>query len=180
MRTPKSAHGIIGQTRILNYITEWQLIYHETLEISSTIRELTNSQLGGNIETRLHHQLSENLIKQCNLRVGTMKKFIYDHGNPYDVDISLVTGLRNFVTQIYTSNEVAHKFLNFFALTKARSVEFEKRVYFQQTGYICQIRQLSPIFSQWTISLQQKPRQAKNREMQSESYSHIQGQGWQC
>ncbi len=65
MRSSKSAHGVIGQTRILDYITKWQLIYHETLEISSTLRKLTNTKLGGNDETRLPIPSAKQIMYQA-------------------------------------------------------------------------------------------------------------------
>ena len=39
-RSAKSTPGIIGQTRSLQYVTEWQLIYHEGLDISNAFREI--------------------------------------------------------------------------------------------------------------------------------------------
>lgn len=134
-RSSKSSHGIIGQTRVLNYITEWQLIYHETIAISSALREVTNSRLGGNNETRIHHQLTKPCIQQSNHRIGVFTTFIRDRGNPFVIEISLL-GLRNFVTQIYTQSDVAYKFLNFIDLTKERSNDFYKRVYANRTSYL--------------------------------------------
>ena len=34
-RSSKSSRGIIGNTKALDYVTEWQLIYHEILDISN-------------------------------------------------------------------------------------------------------------------------------------------------
>ena len=45
-RSSKSSHRIIGQTRALNYVTQWQLLYHETLGISNALQEITNPYSG--------------------------------------------------------------------------------------------------------------------------------------
>ena len=54
----RSSRGIIGHTKALEYVTEWQLIYHEVLDISNFMRSLTKSN---NIQgdTALHPQLSK-------------------------------------------------------------------------------------------------------------------------
>ena len=39
-RSSKTSHGIIGRTRNLSYVTEWQMIYHEVLAIKYALQEL--------------------------------------------------------------------------------------------------------------------------------------------
>ena len=45
-RVQKAVSGIIGQTRKLEYVTEWKAIYHEILAISNTFRDLVNTKVG--------------------------------------------------------------------------------------------------------------------------------------
>ena len=52
----KSQSGIIAQTRQNNYVTEWELVYHEILNISNLFHGITSSSLSFR-ETDLHHQL---------------------------------------------------------------------------------------------------------------------------
>ena len=55
-RSKKSQSGIIGQTRQNNYVTEWELVYHEILNISNLFHGVTSSRLSFR-ETDLHHEL---------------------------------------------------------------------------------------------------------------------------
>ena len=45
-RSSKSSHGIIGRTRNLSYVTEWQMIYHEVLAIKNALQELIKPHRG--------------------------------------------------------------------------------------------------------------------------------------
>ena len=54
-RSKKSA-GIIGQTRQLSYVTEWELIYHEVLAISNVYQNITSAGLSF-WATNLHPEL---------------------------------------------------------------------------------------------------------------------------
>ena len=40
-RSSKSVGGVNGQQKSLQYVTEWQLIYHETLGIANAFRKNT-------------------------------------------------------------------------------------------------------------------------------------------
>ena len=64
-RAQKSSSGIIGQSRQISYVSEWDVVYHEILAISNTFRRLTNSTLGAS-ESELHHELDGNYAKVFN------------------------------------------------------------------------------------------------------------------
>ena len=61
----KSVAGIIGQTRQLSYVTEWELIYHEVLAISNVYQNITSARLSFR-ETNLHHELEGSLYLYTN------------------------------------------------------------------------------------------------------------------
>ena len=52
----KSQSGIIEQTRQNNYVTKWEMIYHEVLNISNSFHGITSSKLSFG-ETDQHHEL---------------------------------------------------------------------------------------------------------------------------
>ena len=64
----KSSSGIIGQTRRILYVFEWEVVYHEIIAISNTFRRLTNSTLGVS-ESELHHDLYGNYAKVFNAQI---------------------------------------------------------------------------------------------------------------
>ena len=57
-RSQKSASRILGQIRQREYVTKWEIVYHEIPSISNKFRSLTDSNLGSR-ETELHHELDQ-------------------------------------------------------------------------------------------------------------------------
>lgn len=57
-RASKSAGGIVGQTRNLRAMFEWQLIFHEIILISNNLRDIFNDTTMKHSESaRVHHEL---------------------------------------------------------------------------------------------------------------------------
>ena len=71
----KSSSGIIGPTRRISYVSEWEVVYHEILAISNTFRRLTNSTLGVS-ESELHHELDGKYAKVFNAQVTNITNFL--------------------------------------------------------------------------------------------------------
>ena len=79
-RSSKSCHGIIGDQRSLEYVTQWQLLYHDVLEISNSLRMKLN--IGScNSETSIHHDLRRNKIYEINDGCDRIKNFISEREN---------------------------------------------------------------------------------------------------
>ena len=103
-RSQKSVGGIIGQTRQREYITKWEIVYHEILAISNTFRDLTHPKLGSN-ETNVHYKLDKNFCKFFNTDVDNEK------GNPY---VMLELNFYNITSKEIFSDIVGQKFFNVF------------------------------------------------------------------
>ena len=57
-RSKKSHNSIIGQTSNKAYILEWELLYHEVLEICNVCSELIELKCShSEVELPLHHEL---------------------------------------------------------------------------------------------------------------------------
>ena len=72
-RSKKSQPGIIGQTRQSNYMTEWELVFHEILNISNLFHGITSSRLSFR-ETDLHHELcgsTSTLLNESTRKITT-------------------------------------------------------------------------------------------------------------
>ena len=63
-RSQKSMGGIISQTNQQNYVTEWEIVYHEILSISNVFKEITNKNCELSNEYTQHHELEGNLSKE--------------------------------------------------------------------------------------------------------------------
>ena len=109
-RSAKSTNGIIGQTKCLQYVTEWQLIYHETLDIANAFRQLLHSDTT-KTELYMHRDLSAFKVLQKNDAVSYLKAFITERGNPFQ---NKETDLKNFANQIQSSSFVALRVLSVF------------------------------------------------------------------
>ena len=66
----------------------------------------------GNNENIVHHQLQKSKIAEMNSCVTKLTNFVRSTGNPYCIDISDDTKLKNFVTQIYAEDNVVASRIN--------------------------------------------------------------------
>ena len=56
-RNKKGTSGIIGQTKVNSYFTEWELVYHEVISISNCYVDLTKSSSYNSNDVLLHDEL---------------------------------------------------------------------------------------------------------------------------
>ena len=131
-RTAKSVKGIIGNTKKTSYVSEWALTYHELLEITNVYWDITKSNKGGNTDTKLHHQLRNAKTIEVNTHIERLKLFFNSHGNPFFIN-NECEKLKNVVTQVYATKDVAEDHLNFFAKTKILYNAFQTAVYVDKT-----------------------------------------------
>ena len=110
-RSQKSSSGIIGQTRQVSYVSEWEVVYHEILSISNAFRNLTHSNLGTR-ESEVHHELGGNYAKSFNTQVKHVIDFLTAHGNPYLLENH--PKLHNFVTSVCAPSAVSECLINFY------------------------------------------------------------------
>ena len=129
-RSAKSTSGIIGQTKCLQYVTEWQLIYHETLDIGNAFRQLRHSNTT-KTELYMHRDLSTFKVLQKNDAVSYLKAFITERGNPFQ---NKETDLKNFSNQIQSSSFVALRVLSVFGEGKARVNKLHQSVYINRSS----------------------------------------------
>ena len=83
-RSKKSSGGIIGETNQGNYITEWELVYHEILAISNCYNDLTcvNHGLENDISP-YHHELFGGLGKEMNEAIAKVTEYMNERDNPF-------------------------------------------------------------------------------------------------
>ena len=126
----KSTSGIIGQSRQTSYVTEWELVYYETLAISNIFTSIASHGLGFR-ETDLHHELSGSLTKVLSDSVDKVFNFLLERNNPYDVKGT--TKLHHFTTGHIVFDEHAKRLLSFFDHGQANYFEFCKEGYINKT-----------------------------------------------
>ena len=137
-KSSKSSHGIISQTRSLNFVTQWQLIYHEVLaRISNAFREMINPNDGFS-ETKVHHELTKNKISELNMATDKICQFISVRGNPYDClkNPNIDVALKNIASQVLAHNSVKEKLLKFPELSRTKFSDFRTRVYVDRSSFL--------------------------------------------
>ena len=81
----KGAGGIIGQTKQSAFVTEWELAYHEVLDISKSYSNITRSILAETDATALNNELRSKNMKEYYEAVKQVFDFLNERGNPYKV-----------------------------------------------------------------------------------------------
>ena len=87
----KSMSVIISQTNQQNYVTEWEIVYHEILSISNVFKETTNKNCELSNEFTQHQG---SLSKEIELAVQKLVAFITCWDNPYSTS-NTITELCN-------------------------------------------------------------------------------------
>ena len=126
-RSQKSASGIIGQTKKMSYVTEWELIYHEILAISNLHAEVMNLKRHFAEHNLYHHELRGNNIIEYNEAVKKLIDFILPRGNPFSASA-------NVKLYHFTSNQImplskSSKILNCLEHGKSEYEQFRKERY---------------------------------------------------
>lgn len=92
-RSAKNVAGIIGSTAQKLYVTTWNLVYHEELDIKNFFRKLTSVD-EDNYEL-YHHELSQSHTESSNLSVIKIITYINKYVNPFKAGNQI---LRNIIT----------------------------------------------------------------------------------
>ena len=88
--------GIIGQARQGGFASEWELVYHEILDIRSSFSEITKLGKVSDSDLKLHHDFSGGYIKLFSESAQRVVTFINEKGNPFKKKSSV--SLFNFCT----------------------------------------------------------------------------------
>ena len=109
-RAQKSCEGIVGQTRRKDYITEWQLCYHEDIAISTRLFAVLGIT-EVDYDLQLHHDLTGSVSEELECNIQHMLIYMESRGNPY----SLIgeQRLHNFLSNAVVSEVQAQKLLKF-------------------------------------------------------------------
>ena len=101
-RLRKSQSCMIGQTGQNNYVTEWELVYYEILNISNLFHGTASSRLSFR-ETDVHHELGGSISTLRNESTRKVIRFLAERGNPYLVTSSSITKLHHFTISQYVN-----------------------------------------------------------------------------
>ena len=97
-RSSKGKGGVIGETKRKDFVSMWNLIYHERLAVNNLGRKLNGSGLE-NDNIRVNHEFTKSETDRQEFNISNMIKFM----NPAHVDIDTERRLHNILTQEMTS-----------------------------------------------------------------------------
>ena len=171
-RSQKSSKGVIGQTRQANYVSEWEVVYHEILAISNTLRYLIRSNIG-NRECELHHELYGNFALNYNKQVIKVIEFVEQRGNPFTSATGIVK-LHNFFSGASVVEEVARRLLNFDENSVRRYESFRKERFIDKTKMLSETIQKSNLPHFATQSQEEGQKKSQCDKEVAKEVAHIQ------
>ena len=171
-RSQKSSKGVIGQTRQANYVSEWEVVYHEILAISNTLRYLIRSNIG-NREYELHHELYGNFALNYNKQVIKVIEFVEKRGNPFTSGTGIVK-LHNFFSGASVVEEVARRLLNFDENSVRRYESFRKECFIDKTKMLSETIQKSNLSHFATQSQEEAQKKSQCDKEVAKEVAHIQ------
>ena len=115
----------------MQYVKEWESVYHELLSINNTFRFLTNSNLGSS-EVSVHHELAGNFSRIYNNDVQAVLEFVKARGNPYNS--SSKTNSLKFVTEEVIPRPAAERLVNIYDHGKQADLQFRTDPFIKRTA----------------------------------------------
>ena len=126
MQRPKKIQsGTIGQTRQNNYVTEWELVCHEILNIRNLFHGTTSSRFSFR-ETDLHHELGGSVSTLPKESTKKVTSFLAESVNPYLVTSSSITKLHHFTAEQRANENGANRTVSIIEDGNKQYVEFRE------------------------------------------------------
>ena len=110
-RSQKSSGGIIGSTRMKDFIAEWEMIYHEMIAVSSLLWELNGSRPFYH-ELTVNHEFSDAETKARESDIRDMIEYIELYENTFQITEGTEKQLHNIISQEIMPTEVREAMLS--------------------------------------------------------------------
>ena len=104
-------HFVVGATRKVSVVSEFELIYHEVGAICSILNIVTSNESLQHMECQLQHTFSPGRRVTVNRSVARLLEFTLKHQNPYIITVAVPVLLHNLYTRVAVDKEVAHRLL---------------------------------------------------------------------
>ena len=125
-RPSKGKGGVIGATQRKDFVSIWNLTYHERLAINNLGRKLTST---GYIydESRVHHQFTKAETERQEHCIERMINFIKTKEDPTCVQDSTEGRLHHIISQEILPNDVSEELLKVFEIGNDIYKEFRQK-----------------------------------------------------
>ena len=134
-RSKKGAGGIIGQTKQNTFVTEWELAYHEVLDIRKSYSNITRSILAETDATTLNKKLRSKNMNEYYEAVKQAVDFLNKRSNPYKVVGSVK--LHHFISKQVVPGDNSDCILSVFGKWEQNLLEISGRAFPEKRKEAC-------------------------------------------
>ena len=134
-------HYVVGATRNVSAVAEFELLFHEIGSITNLLNCLTTNQSMDHTECHLQHALSATRRLTFNKNVAKLLDFVLERQNPYSVTVNVPVPLHNVLTRQAVDREVAVRLL--------KCLDNGRRVYrsYRQERFVEKTKKMSTTIS---------------------------------
>ena len=134
-RSQKSSGGIIGSTRKKEFVTEWEIIYHEMLAVSNLYRCITGVKANYS-ELTVNHEFRQSETDSTEDKLSQMISFIQSCENPFHASDPMEFKLHNILTKEIMSEDIRKDLLNIQETGSGLYKSFRKERFLEKTKHI--------------------------------------------
>ena len=106
-------HYVVGATRNVTSVAEFELLFHEIGSITSLLNYLTSNHPMKHTECHLRHALNTPRRVTFNNNVSKLLDFVKERQNPYAVTVNVPVPLHNLLTKLAVDRRVTTRLLHF-------------------------------------------------------------------
>ncbi len=132
-RSQKSSSGVIGSTKRKQFVAQWELIYHETLDVVNLHREVCGVA-SRYAECDTNHEFNASQTNATEQRLKKMIDYIKARENPSEVPKEI--RLHNIISQAIMTEDVRKSLLNVLDTGKHLYQAFRNERYIDKTKAI--------------------------------------------
>ncbi len=104
-------HYVVGATRNVGAVAEFELLFHEIGSITNLLNLLTTNHPMDHTECHLQHALSTTRRLTFNQNVAKLLDFVLERHNPYSLMVNVPVPLHSLLTKLAVDREVAARLL---------------------------------------------------------------------
>ena len=120
---------MIRETKRKDFVSMWNLIYHERLAVNNLGRMLNGSDLNDEDDNRVNHKFTKAEIDRQERNISNMIKFMMTIQNPAYVSVNTESRLYNIITQEIVPDEISTDLLNVFEMGDLLYADFRQKRY---------------------------------------------------
>lgn len=153
-RSQKSSSSIIGSSRKKEFVAQWEMIYHEMLNISNLYRSLSGVKTS-HYELLVNHEFTGPKTESSEQYIRNIITFIESHENPFTTPTA-ESKLHNILTQEIMTEEIRKQLLNVLDIGSEKYSNHRRERYVEKTVRIASTTHRTNLKTFTSINIAQK------------------------